>query len=62
MQFPREAIEAVRSPEAGIRGNFELPDMDAGNQTWALCEISKLSPLFVTFFVLSVLAPISMYV
>lgn len=62
MQFPREAIEAVRSPEAGIRGNFELPDMDTRNQTWVLCEMSKLSFLFVTFFVLSVLAHISMYV
>lgn len=52
MQVPREAIEAVRSPEAGIRGNFELPDMGAGNQTKVLCETSKLSSWFVTFLFL----------
>lgn len=30
-------------PEAGVIGDYELPDLKAGNQIWVLCESSMSS-------------------
>lgn len=50
--------EAIGFPGAGLKGSYELPDVDAGNQTRVLCKSNKCSspgpslrPLLVSFVV-----------
>lgn len=34
----RRPEEGVRSIAAEVTGNYELPILDSGNQTWVLCR------------------------
>lgn len=44
-RFVHNSVRTKEKPRAGIADICELPSVDDGNQTWALCKNSKHSLL-----------------